>query len=108
MATSYEVPHDGNDSVCGACLVGGELMCCEACPAAFHYGCAGYGEQRTPGLALVPNLFLFVVLHAARTPGGRRRNSDTPPPPHCHLRPPSRRRRRASGRVAVLGLRVEP
>lgn len=32
---------DDNEEVCGACLGSGELMCCETCPAAFHFRCAG-------------------------------------------------------------------
>lgn len=44
MATKLPT-YDGNEEVCGACMMGGELMCCENCPAAFHFLCAGYGER---------------------------------------------------------------
>jgi len=33
---------DHNETACGACGAGGELLCCEGCPAAFHAPCAGY------------------------------------------------------------------
>jgi hypothetical protein len=45
MATKLPT-YDGNEEVCGACMMGGELMCCENCPAAFHFGCAGYGRRQ--------------------------------------------------------------
>lgn len=35
---------DGNESICGACLQSGMLICCEHCPAAFHPECAGYAD----------------------------------------------------------------
>lgn len=40
---AYELPEDGNEEFCGACRRGGTLLCCELCPAAFHFTCAGYG-----------------------------------------------------------------
>lgn len=39
-------PSDNNEFVCGGCTLPGELICCERCPAAFHWACAGYGAQR--------------------------------------------------------------
>ncbi len=35
---------DRNEEQCGACGKGGDLICCERCPAAFHAPCAGYRE----------------------------------------------------------------
>jgi hypothetical protein len=35
---------DHNETECGACGAGGELLCCEGCPAAFHAPCAGYAS----------------------------------------------------------------
>lgn len=40
----YIVPTDGNEEICGGCRRGGELLCCDACPAAFHALCTGYSE----------------------------------------------------------------
>ncbi|EIE19065.1 hypothetical protein COCSUDRAFT_48997 [Coccomyxa subellipsoidea C-169] len=41
---------DGNEEYCGACRREGVLLCCENCPAAYHFGCAGYGgEEDVPG-----------------------------------------------------------
>ena len=42
-AGDYAVPDDGNEELCGACRGVGVLLCCEACPAAYHAQCAGYG-----------------------------------------------------------------
>jgi hypothetical protein len=30
-----------HDDECGVCREGGELLCCDACPAAFHVACLG-------------------------------------------------------------------
>ncbi|KAI8476236.1 MAG: hypothetical protein J3K34DRAFT_516657 [Monoraphidium minutum] len=35
---------DDNEAVCGGCRLGGELICCEACPAAFHARCTGFAS----------------------------------------------------------------
>lgn len=40
---------DGNEESCGACGYGGELLCCENCPAVFHAHCHGYMDpEETP------------------------------------------------------------
>lgn len=36
---------DGNADVCGICFIGGKLICCDDCPAAFHAECLGYERQ---------------------------------------------------------------
>jgi hypothetical protein len=50
---AYELPDDGNEDFCGACGRTGTLLCCDLCPAAFHFDCAGYGAS--PALAQVFN-----------------------------------------------------
>jgi bromodomain adjacent to zinc finger domain protein 1A len=30
------------DTECGVCLLGGELLCCDGCPRAFHLNCIGF------------------------------------------------------------------
>ncbi len=34
-----------NEEQCGACGRGGQLICCERCPAAYHAVCAGYSGR---------------------------------------------------------------
>lgn len=34
-------PMDESDEACAVCCLGGDLLCCEACPAVFHLGCLG-------------------------------------------------------------------
>eukprot|EP01023_Acetabularia_acetabulum_P049835 TRINITY_DN53441_c0_g1_i1.p1 TRINITY_DN53441_c0_g1~~TRINITY_DN53441_c0_g1_i1.p1 ORF type:complete len:178 (-),score=31.93 TRINITY_DN53441_c0_g1_i1:27-560(-) len=34
-----------NEDVCGACVKGGKLLCCEGCPASYHVWCAGYADE---------------------------------------------------------------
>lgn len=60
----YAVPEDGNEEMCGACRAGGILLCCEACPAAYHAPCAGYGTPLlTPPYSLLyPPIHTFVGL----------------------------------------------
>ncbi|GKV20068.1 hypothetical protein SLEP1_g30240 [Rubroshorea leprosula] len=39
-----EIPLEQNDSVCSVCRYGGELLCCDQCPSAFHKDCLGLEE----------------------------------------------------------------
>ncbi|GLT93584.1 hypothetical protein SLE2022_113730 [Rubroshorea leprosula] len=41
---SEEIPLESNDSVCSVCHYGGELLCCDKCPSAFHKDCLGLRE----------------------------------------------------------------
>ena len=45
METAFDEPvviaQDGNFDVCAVCEVGGLLLCCEACPQAYHRECLG-------------------------------------------------------------------
>ena len=39
---------DGNTDLCVLCLAGGSLLCCDACPAAFHMRCIGETGRHLP------------------------------------------------------------
>ena len=39
---------DGNVDVCGQCSTGGDLLCCDFCPRAFHTTCLGVDEESLP------------------------------------------------------------
>ena len=39
---------DHNTDVCGACSRGGDLLCCDKCPRAFHVECLGVNEEDLP------------------------------------------------------------
>lgn len=54
LPIEYAVPEDGNEEMCGACRAGGILLCCEACPAAYHAPCAGYGAPLPNPTPLIP------------------------------------------------------
>lgn len=41
---NFVVPDDGNADECFACKKGGELLCCDNCPRAFHLDCCGLDE----------------------------------------------------------------
>ncbi|KAL4423051.1 hypothetical protein ABPG77_002085 [Micractinium sp. CCAP 211/92] len=38
---AVELLEDENDDLCHVCGLGGDLMCCETCPAVFHAACLG-------------------------------------------------------------------
>ncbi|KAJ8599245.1 hypothetical protein CTAYLR_006223 [Chrysophaeum taylorii] len=38
---NFVVPDDGNADECHVCSRGGELLCCDSCPRAFHLDCVG-------------------------------------------------------------------
>ena len=42
------VPEDHNTDVCGICARGGDLLCCDFCPRAFHLECIGVVEEDLP------------------------------------------------------------
>jgi hypothetical protein len=39
---------DGNDDACALCGVGGNLLCCERCPASYHVRCVGVSGRSLP------------------------------------------------------------
>lgn len=43
-----EVDEDNNFDNCPLCGLGGNLVCCDACPAAFHLRCIGEGTKTIP------------------------------------------------------------
>ena len=44
QATQMQMTLDWNDDLCRVCSDGGELICCEGCPGAFHKECVGLSE----------------------------------------------------------------
>jgi len=46
MLTEYS--EDGNEDVCAICLLGGNLLCCEKCPSAYHMKCVGETKSSLP------------------------------------------------------------
>ena len=42
------VPEDHNTDVGGLCCRGGDLLCCDSCPRAFHVECLGVDEDDLP------------------------------------------------------------
>jgi hypothetical protein len=73
---------DHNETICGACGLGGELLCCEGCPAAFHAPCAGYSS--TSDVPDAAWLCWFCALQAAAAVGASA--SQHPPPQHHQQR----------------------
>lgn len=39
---------DGNMEHCALCTLGGSLLCCDGCPAAYHMRCLGEGPRSIP------------------------------------------------------------
>ena len=54
---------DPNEDICGACAKTGVLLCCDACPAAYHHRCVGYGAQffATPPFALTARCRMNII-----------------------------------------------
>eukprot|EP00048_Salpingoeca_helianthica_P004774 m.80770 g.80770 ORF g.80770 m.80770 type:complete len:849 (-) comp13342_c0_seq1:23-2569(-) len=44
-AKEVYVGPDGNEDYCGECRRPGNLLCCDGCPRAFHFGCVGVREE---------------------------------------------------------------
>ena len=82
-AAQYVVPTDGNEEICGGCRKGGELLCCDACPAAFHALCTGYSACMRSSAACVMHtlnwLAAVCVLYLVNTlPASREGPMSTP------------------------------
>ncbi len=43
-----EEADDGNLDACALCGLGGNLLCCDGCPAAYHMRCIGEGAKSIP------------------------------------------------------------
>ena len=71
-ASVYNVPEDGNEEQCGACGLPGSLLCCEACPAAYHAGCAGYGVHALPSMSIAQLYIMQTTLMCAELLGAAR------------------------------------
>lgn len=48
MQASDENADDGNLDTCMLCGLGGALLCCDGCPAAYHMRCIGEGAKSIP------------------------------------------------------------
>ncbi|WZN64040.1 zf-4CXXC_R1 domain-containing protein [Chloropicon roscoffensis] len=48
QAKPIQVAVDENDDECGMCGVGGDLVCCEGCPKAFHPKCVDLDPKNLP------------------------------------------------------------
>lgn len=42
------MPEDHNTDICGICSTGGDLLCCDRCPRAFHLKCLKVEEEDLP------------------------------------------------------------
>ena len=52
---------DSNEGLCAACQTGGELLCCDKCPKAFHLSCHVPALLKSPRQALTGETYLFMV-----------------------------------------------
>ncbi|KAK3175548.1 hypothetical protein Dsin_033196 [Dipteronia sinensis] len=44
LSREQEIPSKENDDLCGLCMDGGNLLCCDTCPRAFHLDCVGLAK----------------------------------------------------------------
>ncbi|KAK0604747.1 hypothetical protein LWI29_019050 [Acer saccharum] len=44
LSREQEIPSKENDDLCGLCMDGGNLLCCDTCPRAFHLDCLGLAK----------------------------------------------------------------
>ena len=59
MQASESLEDDGNLEQCVLCTLGGSLLCCDGCPAAYHLRCLGEGPRSIPdGEWLCPECIL--------------------------------------------------
>lgn len=47
-AAAAEFEEDGNTDLCVLCGLGGSLLCCDGCPAAYHMRCIGESAKSIP------------------------------------------------------------
>lgn len=47
-AAPVEFEEDGNTDLCVLCGLGGSLLCCDGCPAAYHMRCIGESAKSIP------------------------------------------------------------
>ena len=60
---------DGHMDTCAVCMLGGDLVLCDACPAVYHYACVGEKVQGLPATWLCPECrFPDPAYFAARVP----------------------------------------
>ena len=48
MSDDDQPDMDGNADACMLCNMGGSLLCCDACPAAYHMRCIGESAKSLP------------------------------------------------------------